>query len=117
MRYAEQPVGETEGESNGQDVAGALERDQPAAQRVGLTALQALHLKSRGHSRHQQKQRRRHAPDELGEHIRSALAQIQTRERIKGVALDHDDYGQSTHPVQERKSFHLENPAARLDST
>jgi hypothetical protein len=33
------------------------------------------------------------------------------------VALDHDDYGESTHPVQERKSFHRETPAARLDST
>jgi hypothetical protein len=36
----------------------------------------------------------------------TALAQIQAGERIKGVALDHDDYGQSSHPVQKRKSLH-----------
>jgi hypothetical protein len=32
------------------------------------------------------------------------------------MALDHDDYGQSTHPVQEWESLHRVNPAARLDS-
>jgi hypothetical protein len=39
------------------------------------------------------------------------------RERIEGMALDHHNYDQSRHPVQERKSFQENTPAVRLDST
>ncbi len=105
-RQTRDPITQAESERNRHDVPRAFQRHEKSPPGVRFAAFEALHLKAERHARHEEKQRRGHPADELREHVGAAVADIQAREGIEGVALDHDHHGQAAHPIEKGVSVH-----------
>ena len=104
VRQRHQRVVEAEQEGQQEKVARAPpEFEQPFAARPGVP-VERIHLEGEGHAGHEEEERRRHAAHELREHVRAAGARIRVRQRVEGVALDHEDHRQAAGPVQVSKA-------------
>ena len=111
-RQTRDPIAQAESERNRHDVARAFQRHEISPPAVRFAAFEALHLEAERHARHEEEQRRGHPAYELREDVGAALADVEAREGIEGVALEHDHHGQAAHPIEERKALHMAPGAA-----